>query len=130
MCSAARHLQPTPKSYYQPLLTTIPNSYALVHGYFPTSTVLQAFLVIGIVMFVTGYLAAKILALAVLTSTSISAAIGWCSAEALVLLVVRFFGEGRVWRFHQAGLSSPLPSLIVHMCFYISMLAAPFPILR
>jgi hypothetical protein len=118
-----------PKSYHQPL-TTICNSYASVHGYFPASTALQAFLVVGIVMFVAGYLTAKLLALAVLTSSSISAAIGWCTAEALVLLALRFFCEGRVWRFHFPGLSTPLSSLMVHTAFYVSMLAAPFPILR
>ena len=119
-----------PKAYHQPL-TTICNSYASVHGYFPASTALQAFLILGIVMFVAGYLAAKLLALAVLTvSTSISATILWCSAEALALLAMRFFGEGRVWQFHQAGLSSLLPSLIINVILYLSMSAAPFPFLR
>ena len=118
-----------PKAYHQPL-TTICNSYASVHGYFPKSTALQAFLIVGIVMFVAGYLAAKLLALAVLTSSSILAAIGWCTAEALALLALRFFHEGRVWRFHHRGLSTPLPSLMVHTLFYLSMLAAPFPVLR
>jgi len=107
-----------------------PKSTASVHGYFPPSATLQAFLVIGIVMFVAGYLGAKLLALAVFASTSLPATIGWCSAEVLALLAMRFFGEGRVWQFHVAGLSAPLPSLLVHACFYLSMLAAPFPLLR
>ena len=115
---------------YKLSTTTIPYSWASVHGYFPASTVLQAFLVIGIVLFVAGYLGAKLLTLAVLTSASISATIGWCSAEALALLALRFFVEGRVWRFHIAGLSDTLPSLLIHACFYISILATPFPILR
>jgi hypothetical protein len=92
--------------------------------------VLQGLVIVGIALFVAGYLGAKLLALVVLSSTSFPAAVGWCFTEALVLLMARFFAEGKRWRLHIAGLSGAVPSLLVHVFFYIGMLAAPFPVLR
>ena len=103
---------------------------APVHGYFPTSTVMQSIVVAGIVLFIAGYLAAKLLALVILASVmSFRSAAVWCCVEALTLLVLRYVVEGR-WRFHIASLSGPIPSLVLHGVFYLGMLATPFPLLR
>ena len=103
---------------------------APVHGYFPTSTVMQSIVVAGIVLFIAGYLAAKLLALVILASVmSFRSAAGWCCVEALALLVLRYMVEGR-WPFHIASLSGPIPSLLFHWVFYLGMLATPFPLLR
>ena len=103
---------------------------APVHGYFPTSTVMQSIVVVGIVLFIAGYFSAKLLAIVILASgMSFRSAAGWCCMEALTLLVLRYTVEGR-WRFHIASLSDPILSLISHGVFYIGMSAAPFPLLR
>jgi hypothetical protein len=44
--------------------------------------------------------------------------------------VLRYFAEGQIWRFHTLELSGLMPTLIVHSCIYLGMLAAPFPFLR
>ena len=104
---------------------------APIHGYFPTSTVMQSIVVVGIVLFIAGYLAAKLLALVILANgVSILGVTVWCCLEALTLLVLRYFVEGGLWRFHVASLSGPIPSLLLHAFFYVGMLAAPFPLLR
>ena len=107
-------------------------NYGSVHGYFPTnSLVMQTVVVAGIVLFIAGYLVAKLLALVILASgSSILTVAGWCCAEALTLLVMRYFVEGSKWKFHIASLSGLVPSLLLHAIFYIGMLAAPFPFLR
>jgi hypothetical protein len=106
-------------------------NFGPVHGYFPTSTVMQTVVVAGIVLFIAGYLVAKLLALAIVASgSSILTVAGWCCAEALTLLVMRYFVEGSIWHFHIASLSGLVPSLLVHAFLYIGMLAAPFPFLR
>ena len=102
-----------------------------VHGYFPTSTAMQSVVVTGIVLLVAGYLLAKLLALVILANgVSILGVTAWCCLEALTLLVLRYFVEGGLWRFHVASLSGPIPSLLLHAFFYVGMLAAPFPLLR
>ena len=84
----------------------------------------------GIVLFVAGYLSAKLIALVVLASASMPAAVGWCIAEALILLTLRYFAEGRVWRFQMPEFSNLIQSLLVHLLLYVAMLAAPFPVMR
>ena len=102
-----------------------------VHGYFPTSTAMQSIVVAGIVLFVAGYLVAKLLTLVIFANElSILGVTAWCCLEALTLLVLRYFVEGGLWRFHIASLSGPFPSMLFHAVFYVGMLAAPFPFLR
>ena len=104
--------------------------WSSVHGYFRRDAIHQGVLMLGILLFVAGYLSAKLIALVVLASASMPAAVGWCTAEALVLHMLRYFAEGRVWRFHLQEVSNLLPSLVVHVMMYVAMLAAPFPVMR
>ena len=91
----------------------------------------QGLVVLGTILFVGGYLLSKLVALVSLVSgTSFLVVVGWCSVEAVALLVARYAAEGRRWRFHMANPDGTLPSLILHGGFYAGMLAAPFPILR
>jgi len=106
-------------------------NFGPVHGYFPSSTVMQIGVVAGIVLFIAGYLVAKLLALVILASgMPVLTVTGWCCLEVLVLSTLRYFVEGRVWRFHIAAASSPILSLAVNGVMYLGMLAAPFPFLR
>ena len=106
-------------------------NYPIVHGYIPTeSAVREALVLLGIVLFVGGILGAKLIALATLTEASTWLALAWCSAEASALFVLRYFAEGRIWRFHVSGISGLMPTLLAHACIYLGMLAAPFPFLR
>ena len=103
-----------------------------VHGYIPTDRPLrQGMVVLGIVLFISGYLLSKMVALVSLVSgTSFLMVVGWCSIEALALLAARYIAEGGRWRFHRDGLDVLLPSMLTQVVFYIAMLAAPFPFLR
>ena len=94
------------------------------------STVRQVVIMSGIVLFVSGVLGAKLIALVMLAGASASVAVAWCSAEMVTLFVLRYFAEGQIWRHHMPGLSGVVPSLVVHVAVYLSMLAAPFPLLR
>ena len=106
-------------------------NYPLVHGYIPTeSAVREALVLLGIVLFVGGVLGAKLIALATLAGASAWVAVAWCSAEASALFVLRYFAEGRIWRFHLISASGLVPTLVLHTCIYLGMLAAPFPFLR
>ena len=105
-------------------------NWSKVHGYFPASNMMQGVVITGIVLFVGGYLGTKLVALTILASTSPVGAVGWCAAEVVALWLLRYFAEGRVWRFHIRGLSGAVPSLILHLVIYLGMLAAPFPMLR
>ena len=106
-------------------------NYPMVHGYIPTeSAAREAMVVLGIVLFVGGVLGAKLIALAVLAGASAWVVVAWCSAEASALFVLRYYAEGRIWRFHLHGTSGLVPTLLVHVGFYLGMLAAPFPFLR
>ena len=91
----------------------------------------QGMVVLGTILFVGGYLLSKLVALVSLASgTSFLVVVGWCSVEAVALLVARYAAEGRRWRFNQAGLDGALSALVIHALFYVGVLAAPFPILR
>jgi len=106
-------------------------NYPMVHGYIPTeSAVREALVLLGIVLFVGGILGAKLIALATLAQASIWVAVAWCSAEASALFVLRYFAEGRIWRFHVRSASGLMPTLLMHACIYLGMMAAPFPFLR
>jgi hypothetical protein len=106
-------------------------NYPMVHGYIPTeSAVREALVLLGIVLFVGGVLGTKLIALATLAGASAWVAVVWCSAEASALFVLRYFAEGRIWRFHARSASGLVPTLVMHVCIYLGMLAAPFPVLR
>ena len=106
-------------------------NFPTVHGYMPTkSTANQVVVMSGIVLFVSGVLGAKLIALVMLAGASASVAVAWCSVEMVTLFVLRYFAEGQIWRHHMPGLSGVVPSLVVHVGVYLSMLAAPFPFLR
>jgi hypothetical protein len=106
-------------------------NYPKNHGYIPThSKIRQALVLLGIVLFVSGILAAKLIAFATLAGASIWVAVAWCSTEASALFVLRYFAEGRIWRFHVPNFSGPVSSLLIHAGISLSMLAAPFPTLR
>ena len=91
----------------------------------------QGLVVLGIVLFTGGYLLSKLVALMSLVSgTSFLVVVGWCSVEAVALLVARYAAEDRRWRFHVSGLDGALSALVMHALFYVGVLAAPFPILR
>ena len=88
-------------------------------------------MVLGIVLCTGGYLLSKLVALVSLVSgTSLLVVVGWCSVEAVALLVARYAAEGRRWRFNLAGLDGALSALVLHALFYGGVLAAPFPALR
>ena len=107
-------------------------NYRSVHGYMPTaSSARQGLVLFGILLFVSGYLGAKLTALVTLASASVPGAVGWCTAEALVLFALHVVAEGGRWRFHVPGTDGAAMSLVVvHGLFYLSMLAVPFPTLR
>eukprot|EP00618_Florenciella_parvula_P016977 CAMPEP_0119473200 /NCGR_PEP_ID=MMETSP1344-20130328/4942_1 /TAXON_ID=236787 /ORGANISM="Florenciella parvula, Strain CCMP2471" /LENGTH=2127 /DNA_ID=CAMNT_0007506261 /DNA_START=134 /DNA_END=6517 /DNA_ORIENTATION=- len=106
-------------------------NFPMVHGYIPSlSAVQEALVLLGILLFVGGILGAKLIALATLAGASAWVAVAWCSAEASALFVLRFFAEGRIWKFHFQGASGLMPTLLMHACIYLGMLAAPFPFLR
>ena len=102
-----------------------------VHGYMPIdSSFCQGLVVLGIVLFAGGYLLSKLVALVTLvSSTSLLVSVGWCSVEAVALLVARYTAEGQRWRFHLTGLDGAT-AVVIHALFYAGVLAAPFPILR
>ena len=81
---------------------------------------------LGIVLFTAGSLSAKLLALVVLATASMPAAVSWCTAEALALQALRFVAERRVWRFHVEA----MPTLLVNAIAFLCMLGAPLPVLR
>jgi len=111
--------------------TVLRTNFPMVHGYIPTqSAVREALFLLGIVLFVGGVLGAKLFALATLAGASAWAAVAWCSTEASALFVLRYFAEGQIWRFHLRSTSGLMPTLLVHVCIYLGMLAAPFPFLR
>ena len=88
-------------------------NYPMAHGYIPTeSAVQEALVLLGIVLFVGGVLGAKLIALATLAGASTWVAVAWCSAEASALFVLRYFAEGRIWRFHVSGGSGLMPTLL------------------
>jgi hypothetical protein len=106
-------------------------NFPMVHGYIPTeSGAREALILLGIVLFVGGVLGAKLIAFAVLAGASAWVAVAWCSAEASVLFVLSYYAEGRIWRFHVRGASGLVPTLVMHTCMYLGMLAAPFTFLR
>ena len=106
-------------------------NYPMINGYIPTeSAVQEALTLLGIVLFVGGVLGTKLIALAMLAQASIWVAVAWCLAEVLALFVLRYFAEGRIWRFHLISFSGLVPTLVLHTCIYLGMLAAPFPFLR
>ena len=90
----------------------------------------EALVLLGIVLFVGGVLGAKLIALATLAGASAWAAVAWCSTEVSVLFVLRYFAEGRIWRFHLRSIPGLVPTLIMHAQLYLGMLAAPFPFMR
>ena len=95
------------------------------------SSVRQGLVVLGIVLFIGGYLLSKLVALVSLASgTSLLVVLGWCSVEVVALLVARYAAEGWRWRFHGKGLDGALSALVLHALFYVGVLAAPFPALR
>jgi len=96
------------------------------------SSVRQGLVVLGIILFVSGYFLSKLVALVSLVSgTSLLVVVGWCSVEFVALFVARYAAEGRRWRFQLAGAdSSPLFALVLHAICFAGVLAAPFPVLR
>ena len=91
----------------------------------------QGLMLLGIVLFVAGYLLSKLVALVSLASgTSLLVVVGWCSVEAVALFVARYAAEGRRWRFQMAGVDGALSALVLHALFFTGVLAAPFPALR
>ena len=94
-----------------------------MHGYMPIdSSFRQGLVVLGIILFIGGYLLSKLVALVSLASgTSFLVVVGWCSVEAVALLVARYAAEGRRWRFHRVGLdgslarSCPPPHLLLFL---------------
>ena len=100
------------------------------HGFIPTkSAVRQALTVSGLVLFLSGILGAKLIALVILAGASIPLGCAWCSGELFALTLARGFAEG-TWRFHQRGFSGLMGSSIYALAFYICMLATPFPLMR
>ena len=96
-----------------------------------SSSLRQGLVVLGIVLFIGGYLLSKLVALVSLASgTSSLVVVGWCSVEVVALFVARYAAEGRRWRFHLTGLDGALSAFVIHALFYAGVLAAPFPILR
>ena len=79
------------------------------------STARQVVVMSGIVLFVSGVLCAKLIALVMLAGASASVAAMWCLAEMVALFVLRYFAEGRTLRHHVQGLSGVVPSLGVHV---------------
>ena len=92
----------------------------------------QVVVVLGLILFLNGYLLSKLVALVSLASgMSFLMVVGWCSVEAVVLLVVRYIAEGfRYPYFHLAGVDGFVQLLATHGIIYTGMLAAPFPLLR
>jgi len=105
--------------------------FPMIHGYIPSKSVVREALVVGgIMLFVSGYFGAKLIALAILAQASITVVVIWCSVEVLALFALRYFAEERMWRFHGVALSGFAPSLLVQIACYLGMLAVPFPVLR
>ena len=105
-------------------------NFGAVHGYYvENSATMQGLVLVGTILFLMGYLGAKLVALVILINADVYVAVGWCSVEALGLLAMRYLAEG-TWRHHIEGLSGVAPSLVVHVVVYMSILATPFPFLR
>jgi len=102
-----------------------------VVGYLPLDNQRRQAVVMGaIVLFTSGYLAAKLIAMAVLASASLVVVVAWCAAEFGVFFALRYVAEEGKWRYHAAGLDTLVPSIVGQTVFYLSMLAAPFPLFR
>ena len=103
--------------------------YPTVHGYIGKGAVREGSVVLGIVLFVSGILGAKLVALVMLGSGSMAVAVAWCAGEAAALFALRCVSE-MTWRHHLLGLSGVVGSVIMHVAVYLGMLAAPFPFMR
>ena len=102
-----------------------------IMGYLPLDNQRrQAVVMVGIVLFTSGYLTAKLIAMAVLASASLTVVAAWCTVEFGVFFALRYVAEEGKWRFHAAGLDTLVPSILCQILLYLSMLAAPFPFLR
>jgi len=102
-----------------------------VVGYLPLDNQQrQAVVMVGIILFTSGYLAAKLIAIAVFARASFVVVVAWCTVEFWVLFALRYVAEEGKWRFHTAGLDTLVPSFFSQILFYLNMLAAPFPFLR
>ena len=79
-------------------------------------------------LFSVGYSCSKLLAVALLGSVSGVALAASLAGECAALLLVRAaIGN---WRFATTAGDSTIISLLVHVCYYLIMLAAPFPVIR
>ena len=77
-------------------------------------------------LFDLGYLCSKVLPVAVLGSVSSPALFAWLAAECAMLLVVR--AALNQWRAADRAGDSASFSLLMHVCEFIIMLAAPFKV--
>jgi len=99
----------------------------LLFGYVPdTNRSKQA---LASVIFFTSYKTAKMFALSMLiASSSALYAVGLLALEYSGFLLWRMrYGN---WRFYSNGADGAVFSLLFHLCWYLSLLSAPFPIFR
>ena len=106
------------------------NNFGNFHGYIPNSSLGEAAVILGLVLFISGVLAAKLVALAIIVGASTALAAAWCSIEAASLFALRYFAEERRWKFYIRGISGALPTLVIHLCIYMAAVAAPGPMIR
>jgi len=99
----------------------------LLFGYVPDTNQNKQALVS--VVFFTSYKTAKMFGLSMLIASS-------SAFHAVGLFIVEYFGfllwrmwYGN-WRFYRKGADGAVFSLLGHLCWYLSLLSAPFPILR
>jgi len=99
----------------------------LLYGYVPDTNQNKQALVS--VVFFTSYKTAKMFALSMLiASSSALYAVGLLALEYFGFLSWRmWFGN---WRLYRNGVDGTVFSLLVHLCWYLSLLSAPFPVLR
>jgi len=99
----------------------------LLFGYVPdTNHNKQA---LASVIFFTSYKTAKMFSLSMLIVSS-------SALHAVGLLVMEYFGfllwrmRYGNWRFYRNGADGAVISLLGHLCWYLSLLSAPFPLIR
>eukprot|EP00620_Florenciella_sp_RCC1587_P018684 CAMPEP_0182564282 /NCGR_PEP_ID=MMETSP1324-20130603/6257_1 /TAXON_ID=236786 /ORGANISM="Florenciella sp., Strain RCC1587" /LENGTH=182 /DNA_ID=CAMNT_0024777699 /DNA_START=8 /DNA_END=552 /DNA_ORIENTATION=- len=107
------------------------SAFERIHGYMPSSPGARRAVVGGTVVFVSGFLLAKMTALSVLFvgSRSSHVAITWLCLEFIILTLLRAGSEG-TFRFQVFGTDTVLGSLVMDIVLYVLSIGAPLFVLR
>jgi len=103
--------------------------HPLFFGYFPSDPFSQMYVFAGLVLFLGGCYAAKMLALGVLLNATPLGCIVYIMIEGVLFWVARATYAGH-WRMVEPGMDGVIVGIGETVVIYLSMLAVPFPTVR